>query len=62
MWAIVLWGVAHVLVNGDAAGLILFAGLTILAVVGAAHSDFRRQAMLAEAWTAYRGANLLHPL
>lgn len=61
MWAIALWGVAHVLGNGDAAGLILFAGLTILAIAGAAHSDFRRQATLGEAWTAYRAETSFIP-
>jgi uncharacterized membrane protein len=61
MWAIALWGTAHVLANGDAAGLILFAGLTILAMAGAAHSDFRRQALLGERWTAYRARTSFIP-
>lgn len=61
MWAIALWGIAHVLANGDAAGLILFAGLTILAMAGAAHSDFRRQAVLGERWTAYRAQTSFIP-
>lgn len=61
MGAIMLWGVAHVLANGDAAGLILFAGLTILAVAGAAHSDLRRQAILKDRWTAYRAQSSFIP-
>jgi uncharacterized membrane protein len=61
MWAIALWGLAHALANGDAAGLILFAGLTILAMAGAAHSDFRRQATLGERWTAYRAQTSFIP-
>ncbi len=61
MWAVALWGLAHVIANGDAAGLILFAGLTILAIAGAAHSDFRRQAVLGEQWTAYRAQTSFIP-
>lgn len=61
MWAVALWGIAHVLANGDAAGLILFGGFTILAIAGAAHSDFRRQALLAERWTAYRAQTSFIP-
>src|SRR5512143_472392 len=28
MWGFALWGIAHLLANGDAAGLILFGGIT----------------------------------
>lgn len=54
MWAVALWGIAHLLANGDAAGMILFGGLTILALGGAAHSDARRQRILGASWSAYR--------
>lgn len=62
MWGAALWGLSHLLGNGDAAGMILFAGLTILALVGAGHSDARRLATLGEPWAAYRAQTSFFPL
>lgn len=50
LWGVVLWGVAHIPVNGDAAGLILFGGMLVLALGGMAHIDHRRRATLGSGW------------
>lgn len=61
MWGVGLWGIAHLLANGDSAGMILFAGLTVLALAGAAHSDARRHAALTEQWDTYRARTSFVP-
>jgi uncharacterized membrane protein len=53
MWAIALWSVGHLLANGDAASMILFGGLAVLSLSGAAHIDARRRAHLGARWDAY---------
>ncbi|MGE0748655.1 MAG: NnrU family protein [Rhodospirillales bacterium] len=42
MWAIALWAVAHTIATGDAAAVIFFGGLALLAVVGMLHIELRR--------------------
>lgn len=61
MWGVALWGFAHLLANGDAAGMILFAGMSVLALGGAAHSDARHRASAGEAWAAYRAQSSFVP-
>lgn len=43
MWAVALWGIAHLLSKGDAAAWVFFGSLTFLALGGAAMSDLRRR-------------------
>jgi uncharacterized membrane protein len=62
MWAFVLWGIAHLLANGDAASMIFFGGLTFLALAGAAHIDRRRGAMLGRHWRAFADQSSFVPL
>lgn len=47
-----LWALAHLAANGDAASIILFAGILILSIGGAAHIDYRRAQLLGPAWGA----------
>ncbi len=61
MWAVALWGIAHLLANGDAAGITLFAGMTVLALAGAAQSGARRRAIVGDAWAAYQGRTSFVP-
>ncbi|MBL8658763.1 MAG: NnrU protein [Rhodospirillales bacterium] len=61
MWGVALWALAHLLANGDAAGMILFAGMGVLALGGAAQSDARRRASVGEAWAAYRARSSFVP-
>lgn len=53
MWGIALWGIAHLLANGDAAALILFGGLTLLAVVGPLAQERRKSQAGGGGWAAY---------
>ncbi len=50
LWAFLIWAVGHLLVNGDAASLILFGGIAVLAAGGMAHIDFRRQQQTGSDW------------
>ena len=43
LWGVALWGIAHIIANGDVASLILFGGFTVLALGGMAHIDYRRR-------------------
>jgi len=53
LWAFGLWGLCHLLANGDAASMVMFGGLTALALGGAAHIDARKRAKLGSAWEVY---------
>ncbi len=50
LWAVTLWAVGHMAVNGDAASLILFGGMAVLALGGMAHIDHRRRMTLGADW------------
>jgi uncharacterized membrane protein len=50
MVGVAIWAVSHLLSNGDAASIILFGGLLLLAVGGMLHIDHRRAATLGGDW------------
>ncbi|SDF48330.1 Uncharacterized membrane protein [Limimonas halophila] len=50
MWGVALWALAHLLVNGDGASMMLFGGLIVLALGGMAHIDQKRARLLGAAW------------
>jgi uncharacterized membrane protein len=50
LWGVALWALAHLLVNGDAAAIILLIGMLILCLGGMAHIDARRAASMGPAW------------
>jgi len=50
MWGVALWAAAHLLVDGDGAGIMLFGGLLVLALGGMAHIDQKRARLLGSAW------------
>lgn len=52
MWSGGLWAIAHVLANGDAAGLMLFGGIGFLALAGTVHLDSRRRQTGGAEWRA----------
>jgi uncharacterized membrane protein len=56
MWGLALWGMAHLLATGDAAGSVFFGALTLLALVGSLTQDRRKAADLGDAWAAYAAA------
>lgn len=50
LWGVALWAVSHMAANGDAASLILFGGLAVLALGGMAHIDHRRREAEGAGW------------
>jgi len=61
MWGFLLWAVAHLLANGDARGMIVFAGMGILAGIGMMHIDWRKKATQGEAWNDFAARTSLVP-
>lgn len=53
LWGVALWAAVHGIVNGDAAALVLFGSLGLLALLGTASIDRKRQRALGPAWTGY---------
>ena len=50
LWGTGLWALAHLAVNGDAASILLMAGIALLSFGGMWHIDRRRAAALGSAW------------
>jgi uncharacterized membrane protein len=53
LWGVGLWALAHVIVNGDLASLMLFGSLLVLAFAGTATIDAKRQRRFGAAWQAF---------
>lgn len=50
LWGTALWSASHLLVNGEAAEMILMAGILVLSLGGMKHIDLRRETELGSAW------------
>lgn len=61
MVAIALWAAVHLIANGDAASLIMFGGILILAIGGMAHIEGRKRALNPEAWDRFRETSSIVP-
>ncbi len=53
LWGMAVWAAGHLLVNGDAASLILFGSLFLLALFGTASIDAKRRRALGAKWDAF---------
>jgi uncharacterized membrane protein len=53
LWGVALWSIAHLLVNGDAASLVLFGAMLVLAMAGTLSIDAKRRAAHGEAWLRF---------
>lgn len=53
LWGVAIWAAGHLLVNGDAASLMLFGSLLALAVFGAFSIDAKRRRVLGPAWEPF---------
>ncbi len=62
MWGVAFWGCSHALANGHVAALILFGGMALLAILGAAHLDWRKRRALGEDWLAFEAKTSFVPL
>lgn len=56
LWGVGLWAATHIVVNGDAASLILFGTLLLLAIGGTASIDAKRRRKSPEAWRQFAQA------
>jgi uncharacterized membrane protein len=53
LWGVAIWAGGHLLVNGDAASIVLFATLLVLALLGTASIDAKRRRALGAKWDAF---------
>ncbi len=60
--ALALWGVAHVIANGDLAHFLVFASLTIFALFGGRIIDRRKKRELGEGWAQLKAEVNRQPL
>lgn len=53
LWGVAIWALGHLLVNGDAASLILFGSMLALGLFGTASIDAKRRRKLGTKWDAF---------
>jgi uncharacterized membrane protein len=53
LWGVAIWALGHLLVNGDAASMVLFGSMLALALFGTASIDAKRRHALAAKWTEF---------
>ncbi len=60
-WAFGIWGVGHLIMNGDSATVILAGGIAFLAFVGSLAQERRKAAELGEGWRRFAEATSFVP-
>jgi len=53
LWGVVTWAATHLVLNGDAASLVLFGALLVLALVGPRSIDAKRRARFGDKWDRF---------
>jgi uncharacterized membrane protein len=53
LWAVALWALVHLIINGELAALILFGTLLVLALGGTAAIDAKRRRAFGDQWTQF---------
>ena len=53
LWGVALWALTHLILNGDAASLVLFGSLLLLALVGPLSIDAKRQRVFGSKWARF---------
>jgi len=61
MWGLGLWGIAHIIANGDLASVIFFGSLVLLALGGAANQQSRKRLLLGASWDRFAAATSYWP-
>lgn len=61
MWSFALWGVAHILVFPTTANIVLAKAIILLALVGAALQDRKKEALQPERWRAWEARTSYWP-
>ena len=54
-WAVVLWGLSHMAVNGDLVSWVFFLSFVLLSFLGTMAMDKKKALTLGEGWQAYAG-------
>ncbi|NOX50521.1 MAG: NnrU family protein, partial [Gammaproteobacteria bacterium] len=52
-WAVIVWGVTHVIANGDWVSVIFFSGFVIVSGAGSMLMDVKKSQTMGEAWRIY---------
>jgi len=53
LWGVAVWALGHLLVNGDAASIVLFGSMLALALFGTASIDAKRKRVLGSKWDQF---------
>ena len=53
LWGVALWAFGHLLVNGEAASLVLFGSMLVLALFGTVSIDAKRKRVLGAKWAVF---------
>lgn len=53
LWGVALWALTHVVLNGDAASVVLFGSLLLLALLGPASIDAKRRSVFGDKWDRF---------
>jgi uncharacterized membrane protein len=53
LWGVAVWAAGHLMVNGDAASLVLFGALLVLSIFGTVSIDAKRKRALGATWDAF---------
>jgi uncharacterized membrane protein len=61
LMGVALWAIAHLIVNGDLAALILFGSLLLLVVPGAYSIDAKRAAKMGDQWSRFAAQTSVIP-
>lgn len=61
LWGVALWAFVHLVVNGDAAALILFGSLFVLVLVGMVSIDAKRKKVCGQHWDNYAAKTSIIP-
>lgn len=61
LWSFALWGLVHLLANGDAAALILFAAIAVPALLGMASIDRKRARRDPQGWARFAAVTSVVP-
>jgi len=55
LWGVALWAFTHLIVNGDAAAVVLFGSLLVLALAGPPSIDAKRRRRFGDRWERFAG-------
>ena len=61
LWAMVLWAIGHLIVNGDFPSVVLFGGILALAFIGMGEIDRKTRARDPEGWAAFEARTSVVP-